>query len=232
MNYAGAVALDANSNLYVADTRNHRVLFYPAGSTTATRVYGQGGSFISNLANNGGVSADSLDSPEGVAVDGSGNLYVADTENMRVLFYPNGSTTATRVYGQGGSFTNNANNNGGVSANSLLVPEAVAVDGGGNLYVADTSNNRVLFYPAGSTTATQVYGQGGDFTQTAEGTSATSLSGPSGVAVDSSGDLYVSDTLNNRVLFYPYNNTTATQVYGQGGSFTSNNGNRESPPTA
>ena len=75
-------------------------------------VYGQGGSFTSSTANNGGVSATSLSSPVGVAVDGSGGLYVADFSNNRVLHYPAGSTTADAVYGQGGSFTSTTANNG------------------------------------------------------------------------------------------------------------------------
>ena len=94
-------------------------------------------------------------------MDSGGNLYVTDYLNNRVLFYPFGSTTATRVYGQGGSFTSNAANNGGVSANSLTQPRAVALDCSGNVYVADIVNNRVLEYgtfgnvnvcPAGQTT--------------------------------------------------------------------------------
>ena len=148
----------------MADTGNNRVLFYPSGSTAATRVYGQSGSFATNLLNNGGVGASSLNDPVGVVLDSSGNLYVVDDGNSRVLFYPAGSTTATRVYGQNGSFTTNQENNGGVSANSLRLPAGVALDSSGGLYVADWGNNRVLFYPAGSTTATRVYGQGGSFT--------------------------------------------------------------------
>jgi hypothetical protein len=64
-----------------------RVLYYAAGSTTATRVYGQAGSFTTNTANNGGISATSLSQPWGMAFDGSGNLYVADWANKRVLEY-------------------------------------------------------------------------------------------------------------------------------------------------
>jgi sugar lactone lactonase YvrE len=222
------VAQDSSGNLYVADFNDNRVLFYPSGSTTATRVYGQGGSFTTNTQNNGGLSANSLGSPSGVALDSSGNLYVADSGNNRVLFYPSGSTTATRVYGQGGSFTTNTPNNGGLSANSLGSPSGVALDSSGNLYVADDGNNRVLFYPSGSTTATRVYGQGGSFTTNTQnngGLSANSLGSPSRVALDSSGNLYVADSGNNRVLFYPSGSTTATQVYGQGGSFTSSTSN-------
>jgi hypothetical protein len=222
------VVVDSSGNLYAADLQNSRVLFYPAGSTTATRVYGQSGSFATGGGNKGGISANSLNNPVGLALDSSGNLYVADWTNNRVLFYLSGSTTATRVYGQGGSFTSNASSNGGVSANSLNGPQSVVLDASGNLYVADTYNNRVLFYPAGSTTATQVYGQGGSLTSSNVnngGISATSLNNPYGVALDSSGDLYVADWNNNRVLFYPFGSTTATQVYGQAGSFTSNTAN-------
>ena len=74
-------------------------------STTANVVWGQLGSFTTNIPDNGGITANSLNGPSGFALDGSGNLYVADYSNSRVLFYPSGSTTATRVYGQLGSFT-------------------------------------------------------------------------------------------------------------------------------
>ena len=228
LNSPQVIALDSSGNLYVTDTANSRVLFYPSGSTTATRVYGQGGSFTTNTGNKGGISANSLDEPIGVALDSSGNLYVADQYNNRVLFYPSGSTTATRVYGQGGSFSTGGANKGGISANSLAFPTGLAVDSSGNLYVADGNNSRVLFYLSGSTTATGVYGQLGSFTTgTANngGVSANSLENPAGLTLDSSNNLYVADAYNNRVLFYLSGSTTATRVYGQGGSFTSSTGN-------
>ena len=222
------IALDNSGNLYVSDSGNHRVLYYPAGVTTATRVYGQP-DFISNTQNNGGISADSLSGPFGVALDNIENLYVADNNNNRVLYYPAGVTTATRVYGQGGNFTSATQNNGGISADSLSRPNGVALDNIGNLYVADGTNNRVLYYPAGVTTATRIYGQP-DFTSNTlnnGGISADSLSRPTNVALDNSGNLYVADRQNDRVLYYPAGDTTATRVYGQGGDFTSatsNNG--------
>ncbi len=227
LNLHAGLAVDGSGNLYVADAGNNRVLFYPAGSTTATRVYGQGGSFNTNDANHGGISADSLSNPQNVVVDSSGNLYVADQSNNRVLFYPVGTTTATRVYGQNGNFTTNSANSDGVSATTLAQPYGLALDSTGNLYVTDYLNSRVLFYPAGNTTATQVYGQNGSFTANSMnngGLGANSLYQPTGVAVDASGDLYVADIYNNRVLFYPYNSTTATKVYGQPG-FTTNSAN-------
>lgn len=221
-------AVDSSNNVYIVDYSNHRMLYYPAGTTTATRVYGQGGVFTANTANNGGVSANSLSNPQRAVLDSSGNLYVSDQANNRVLYYAVGSTTATRVYGQGGVFTTNTVNNGGVSANSLNCPFGLTLDAAGNLYVADDCNHRVLYYPAGTTTATRVYGQGGIFTtNTANngGISANSLLSPEGVVVDSSNNVYIADRANNRVLYYPSGTTTATRVYGQGGSFTTNTAN-------
>ncbi len=237
-------AVDGSGNLYVADQSNSRVLEYtnpfapcagvfPCVGGPANLVFGQAGSFTTQSCNKGGVSAASLCDPAGVAVDGSGHLWVADDQNGRVLEYttpltPN--TTADTVFGQGGSFTSNTCNNGGVSDNSLCEPTGVAVDGSGNLWVADFANNRVLEYTAPltpNTTANQVIGQGGSFTSRVanyDGVTAGSLSDPTGVAVDGSGHLYVADFLNDRVLEYntPLTpDTVANEVFGQGGDFTS-----------
>lgn len=230
LNAPWGVAVARNGGLYVADRMNQRVLFYPAGSTQATRVYGQRGSFTSNKPNNGGVSATSLNQPLELTLTASNTLCVSDFVNQRVLCYPAGSTRATQVYGQGNSFTSTTANLGGVSAASLWGPDGVRFDSSANLYVTDLYNNRVLYYPAGnSTIATRVYGQGNSFTSNTAnlaGVSASSLYYPFGLALDTSNNLYVADTGNNRVLYYPAGgSTTAIQVYGQGGSFTSNTAN-------
>ncbi len=155
----GPLAVDSSGNLYVADDGNNRVLEYnapfagcgsfPCVGGPANLVFGQGGSFTSNFANNGGVSANSLGGPGGIALDADGNLYVVDGENSRVLEFniplTNG-TTAAMVFGQGGSFTSRSCNNGGLSASSLCDPVGLAVDASGDLFVADTSNCRVLEY--------------------------------------------------------------------------------------
>ncbi len=207
------LTVDSSGGVYVADSSNHRVLYYPPGSADATRVYGQP-DFTSGTPNNGGLDAGSLSHPLDVAVDSTG-VYVADAENNRVLFYPGTSTTATRVYGQP-DFTSNTPNNGGISATSLLYPTGAAV-GGGGVYVVDYLNNRVLYYAGTSTTASRVYGQQGSFntnTYNKGGISADSLGYPSDIGADSAG-VYVADADNDRVLFYAGSSTTASRVYGQ-----------------
>ncbi len=234
----GGVALDDRGNLYVADTNNNRVLEYDTPlktDTTADRVFGQP-DFTSNTINNGGVSAKSLYSPSGLAIDAQGDLYVSDTFNHRVLEYNTPlitDTSADRVFGQP-DFSSNAPNNGGVSATSLEYPEFVALDAHGNLYVVDTQNNRVLEYDnslKNVTPADRVFGQP-DFTSNKSnngGLSANNLNNPYGLALDAQGDLYVADTGNHRVLEYDIpltSGTTADQVFGQPdfSSNTINNG--------
>src|SRR5208337_1553495 len=111
--YPAAVVLDSHNNLYVADAANNRVLEYNAPLGTApnpANVFGQLGLFTTNTANNGGVSANSLNGPKALAVDAAGDLYVADYYNSRVLEYytplkGSGNTTADLVFGQFGNFS-------------------------------------------------------------------------------------------------------------------------------
>ena len=186
-----------SSGFYVVDRNNSRVLYFEPNSTTASRVYGQGGNFTANVANNGGRSASSLSYPDGMCADTNG-IYVVDTGNNRVLYFAGTSTTASRVYGQP-DFISATANNGGISANSLRTPSAIYVDREG-LYVADTDNHRALFYPGTSTTATRVYGQP-NFTTATSGLSATNMNQPFGICGDDTG-LYIVDTANNRVMYY------------------------------
>ena len=235
LNTPTGVALDSSGGLYVSDNLNNRVLYFATGSTTASRVYGQNGNFATNTI---GCSATSFYKPIHVALDSSGGIYVSDRDNNRVLYFATCSTTASRVYGQGGDFTTRTFNKGGISATSFYGPLGVTLDSSGGIYVSDRDNHRVLYFATGSTTASRVYGQGGDFTTgtfNKGGISATSFYVPSGVTLDSSGGLYVSDTFTNRVLYFATGSTTASRVYGQDDVFptgTSNKGGKSATHTS
>ncbi len=162
---------------------------------------------------------------------GHGGVYIADCGNNRVLFFLGTSVTASSVYGQA-NFTSNLANRGGSSpTNSSLslisgssARGCVAVAAGG-IYVCDGYNHRVLFFPGNpptsGTAATFVFGQSGSMTTKTSACSSTRLYYPSYVAVSSS-MLYISDEWNNRVLGFALpNNSTASVVFGQDGSFTS-----------
>lgn len=151
INRASGCALDAAGNLYVCDEFNHRVLLFLSPLTdnqAAARVYGQP-DFVSEGANNGGRSATSLSTPVSVAVDPiTGNMFIADSVNMRILEFSNPQTdsTADRVFGQDGDFTTGDVNKGGVSASSINDVGGVACDALGNLYAGDRLNSRALRY--------------------------------------------------------------------------------------
>lgn len=210
-----SLALDSQDNLYVADTFNHRILFYetPLASQNITpdRVFGQP-DMSSTAPNAGGaISADGLHYPSGVALDEAGNLYVADSNNHRVLVYLEplqGDGRADLVLGQGDDFTTGEANKGGVSAESLNYPYGLQVDAAGTLYVADADNHRVLgyYHPLVSDrTADAVFGQNGSFTANQPnngGRSQSSFHQPLSVALALDGDLFVADLLNHRVLVF------------------------------
>jgi uncharacterized protein YjiK len=115
----------------------------------------------------------------GVAVDGSGNVYIADTYNSRVL----------KETLSAGSYTQSVVASS--ATNSLDAPWGVAVDGSGNIYIADSGNSRVLKETLSA----------GSYTQSVVANAATNgLANPGGVAVDGSGNVYIADSANNRVL--------------------------------
>lgn len=204
--------------LYVSDANNHRVLVWKDAvhfrtGDPADMAIGQPDlqTALPNVDSAGGKfpSRTSLSSPKGIAVDAAGNLYVADSDNNRVLRYPrpvnqSGRITPDAVIGQL-DFTSSVS--AAVSASSLKAPAGVAIGPDSDLFVADSGNNRVIEFPAGAssgTAAIRVYGQP-NFTSSAPATtpSAQTLAYPQGVAVDASFSLYAADTGANRVVVYP-----------------------------
>ena len=218
---------DAAGNLWVADTQNSRVLeFAPPFSNgmNAVLVLGQP-DFTSNGQT---TSQNGLSSPAGLAFDGSGDLWVADTHNHRVLeFVPpfSNGMPASLLLGQqlnGYGYLNPA-----PAAPQMSSPGSLAFDAGGDLWVADSGNNRVLkfvppFDPLNNPDV--VLGQSDPVSGAAPAASQNGMAGPGSLAFDGSGNLWVSEVSNNRVLKFgpPFaTGMNASLVLGQA-NFTSN----------
>ena len=219
-------------NLYVADTGNNRVLRFPAPFSNATRaepdaVYGQA-NFTASTA---GTTPGLMNAPRSVTVDSGGNLWVSDTGNHRILRFAASSLNnatppnADTVIGQQDFYSGLANGGSAIlTASGFDTPMGMAFDGQGNLFVADANNTRVLKFsaPLGPAkqgpSASAVIGEPNFATRgTPAQPSNSSMSGPTGVGVDSSGLLYVSVPADNRVLVFSLSNTAsgAQSVIGQ-----------------
>src|ERR1022692_752055 len=235
------VAVDTSGStpiLYVADTGNNRILAWKNATNATLKmlqapdlIIGQPNSYTTLAATNGG-----LFDPTGLVVDAKGNLYVADSGNNRVLRYPapfaNNNASPDIVLGQPDKYTSRSANQGGAifaqtlclsgscPAGSLTFFSSLAMDSSGDLFVVDAGNRRVLQYPAASLTsgatepaAALVIGQAGLTVANGPATilDRNPLAVPAGLAFDSAGHLFVSDSGANRLLVYtpPFSNGMA-----------------------
>ena len=190
------VAVDNDDNLFIADTLNHRIrrVFNETGDI---RTYAGNGS--ADYSGDGGLATSaSLNEPNGVVADAEGNIYIADTGNHRVRRVDVETRIITTVAGTGEA---GFSGDGGHATGARLdEPTDVAVDGQGSLLIADSLNNRIRRVDLAAGTITTVAGDGTpDFTGDGGPASLAALHRPRNVAVGPQGDLFVSDTLNNRV---------------------------------
>src|SRR5438552_2477226 len=133
LNSPAGVALDAGGNLYIADRGNERIRKVAAATGIITTVAGNG---VFGFAGDGGAATNaSLSVPVGVAVDASGNLYIADHSNNRIRKVTAGTGIITTVAGNGNPTF--AGDGGAATSASLFSPDGVALDASGNLYIAD-----------------------------------------------------------------------------------------------
>ncbi len=193
LHFAANVAMGVSNTWVIADTENNRIRKVDAQGVISTLV--GTGSF--GFSGDGAAAVDAtLGWPEGVAVDLQGNVYISDTENQRIRKVSTGGVITTIA----GTGTAGVMGDGGPATNAQLnFPKSLAVDRVGNVYVADSENNRIRKIATNGVMTTLagngIYDFGGD------GGPATnaSLQAPSGVAVDQAGNVYIADRYNNRI---------------------------------
>ncbi|MEO8096880.1 MAG: hypothetical protein ABI811_04220 [Acidobacteriota bacterium] len=248
--HGSAIAVDRNSTpnrLYISDSLNHRILGFAdvrkvgtdAKSILATQadvIIGQPDQFHAaiNYPNNDPLlpSDQGLFTPTGIAVDKDGNLWVADTNNARVLRFPSpfnqpagAARRANLVLGQQ-NFTNKITD---ASTSTMGGPFGVAIFNNGDVAASDLAHNRILLWRKSGADFTN--GQGArnvlgqqSFSTTAASSSAAGLNGPRGLAVDGNDRLYVADTNNGRLVVY---GNTGFIVNGASGTSIPNLGQAE-----
>ncbi len=189
------VAVDKNGTVYVTDTGNNRIRKITADGTVTT-LAGSGAPGVGGggLADGPGAQAQFRE-PIGIAVDGDGNVYVADSGNNRIRkITPDGRVST--LAGSGSPGAGDFADGPGASAR-FNAPRGIAVDTAGNIYVADTLNQRIRkITPDGVVSTLAGAGDQG----TADGSTSTArFSNPDGIAVDGSGNIYVTDNASFRV---------------------------------
>jgi uncharacterized protein (TIGR03437 family) len=193
LNVSMGLAADAAGNLYIADYTDNRVRKVSPGGTITT-VSGNG---VAGFSGDGGLANNAqLHGPHGLAVDAAGNLYIVDTGNNRIRAV-SPSSIITTIAGNG---TFEVIGDGGLATNAqLAAPSGVAKDAAGNLYIADSGNNRVReVTPSGIISTFAGNGTAGFFGDGGPAVNAQ-LSDAHGLTLDAAGNLYFADSGNNRV---------------------------------
>ena len=212
------VAVDSKGNIFIPDGTNNRIRKVSTNGIISTVA----GNVIQGSNGDGSTAITAeLNLPSGVAVDASGNLYIADAANSRIRKVTTNGIIST-VAGNGNrSFSGDG---GSATSASLYLPNSVAVDTSGNIYIADTYNNRIRKVNnkgiINTIAGNGIAGFSGDYGQA----TSAELNNPTGILLDASGNLFIADANNNRIRKVISNGTINTVAgggnYGDGGSAT------------
>ena len=219
LNSPSGVAIDKAGNIYISDEFNNCVRkITPSG--TITTIAGNG---INGYAgDNGQATAANLNDPTGVALDTAGNIYIADNRNNCIREITISTGIITTIAGTG--IPGFSGDNGPATSAKLNAPFDVAVDVSGNVYVSDFNNFRVRKISGG--VITTVVGQG-TVGYSGDGGAATlaKLSGPEGIALDDSDNIYIADFSNSVIREVTSSTNIINTVAGNGtGQFSGDGG--------
>lgn len=189
------VAVDSSGNLFIADFYNSRIRKVSTGGIITTVA---GGTVeCLEVTFSGPATSAPLCDPVGVAVDASGNLFIADPDIWQILKVSAASGTISSV---AGSFSYGFSGDGGqATLASLNYPGGVAVDNSGNIFIADTLDERIRKVSVGGIISTVAGNENFGFSGDGGPATSASLNSPQGAFVDSLGNLFVADFANNRI---------------------------------
>ncbi len=206
-----SVALDGAGNLYLCDSGNNVVRKFVPSTGIITTVAGMAGR-TGYTGDGGPATAATFNAPNGLSIDVSGNIYIADTANHAVRRIDAVTGILTTVAGTGNAGFNGDN----IPARTaqLNAPWSVTADARGNLYIADQGNHRVrMVNPAG--TISTIAGNGhADFSGDGGPATKATINAPASIAIDVTGNLYLADAGNNRVRKVYASDGTITTIAG------------------
>ena len=193
-----SVTLEKNGNILIAAANKiHRVT---AGTGIITTVAGTG--FVGDSGDLGQATSATLKGPQGVCLDTNGNIFIADTANNKIRKVTVSTGVITTVAGNGDPLF--AGDGGAATSASLNLPEDVAADSSGNIFIADTGNGRIRKITASTGMITTIAGAGEEYdvgTRTTFEATKYFLAGPSGVALDTLGNVFIAGGLKDNCIF-------------------------------
>jgi sugar lactone lactonase YvrE len=194
VNAPSGLTVDAAGNIYIADAGNYRVRKINSSGIIST-IAGNG---VAGFSGDGGPAVNaSFSTTYSVAVDPAGNIYISDIYNGRIRKV----NTAGIVSTIGGNGVVGFSGDGGPATSAQISnPYGITVDAAGNIYIADTYNNRVRLITSSSGIISTIAGTGvGGFSGDGGAPTSAQLFDPYGVTVDGMGNIYVADINNQRV---------------------------------
>ena len=194
LNQPGGVAIDGAGNLYIADTNNNVIRKVNLTTGAISTVAGDGAPGYTG--DGGAATAATLNSPEGIAVDSAGDLFIADTNNEAVREVVAATGQIQTFAGDGSGTPGNTGDGHAAMSARLNAPYGVALDPAGNLYIADSGNNSIRVVNTSGIISTYAGDGAGGYKGDGGPATQAELYSPLGVASDPAGNLYIADARN------------------------------------
>ncbi len=193
------VRVTSTGDLYIADRNNHRIRKVDAGTGIITTVAGSGATGLGNgsfSGDAGAATSATLDSPEGLWVDSSGNIYIADTSNNRIRKVTGGTINTVAGTGTGG----HSGDGGAATSANMSGPVGIFANNAGDFWIGVDGSNYIRKVDVGTGFISTIAGIGSAF-YNGDGIAATAaaIAFPGGVFVDGSGNVFIADSSNGRI---------------------------------